>query len=93
MSVVNWSGADPKYLQGSLVWTSGANANVRSTVKFATSSTSLTLMYPLPFAPTTGDAFTVYQGCDHTQATCQNKFGNLPNFRGFPYVPPPEMAY
>ena len=50
-------------------------------------------MYPLPFAPMTGDAFTVYAGCDHTQGTCQNRFNNLANFRGFPYVPPPQMAY
>ena len=50
-------------------------------------------MYPLPFAPSPGDAFTVYAGCDHTQGTCQGRFNNLANFRGFPYVPPPELAY
>jgi hypothetical protein len=50
-------------------------------------------MYPLPFAPTTGDAFTVAFGCNHTQATCQGTFNNLANFRGFAYVPPPELAY
>ena len=27
------------------------------------------------------------------RATCQNRFNNLANFRGFPYVPPPQMAY
>ena len=50
-------------------------------------------MYPLPFAPATGDAFNVAFGCDHTQATCVAKFNNLPNFRGFPYVPPPQLAF
>jgi hypothetical protein len=39
-----------------------------------------------------GDAFTVYLGCDHTQATCTTKFGNLTNFRGFPYIPSPTYA-
>jgi uncharacterized phage protein (TIGR02218 family) len=81
------------HAQGSLVWTSGANANVRSTVKSVTAGSALNLMYPLPFAPATGDAFTVAFGCDHTQATCQSKFNNLANFRGFPYVPPPQLAY
>lgn len=47
---------------------------------------------PLQSAPASGDAFTVYQGCDHTPGTCRSKFNNLPNFRGFPYVPPPQMA-
>jgi uncharacterized phage protein (TIGR02218 family) len=92
-STVVWSGAAAQHAQGSLVWTSGANANVRSTVKSVAAGVSLSLMYPLPFAPSAGDAFTVYAGCDHTQATCQGRFNNLAAFRGFPYVPPPEMAY
>jgi uncharacterized phage protein (TIGR02218 family) len=63
-------------------------ANVNSVV----AGTSLTLGYPLQSLPATGDTFTVYQGCDHTPGTCSSKFNNLPNFRGFPYVPPPQMA-
>ena len=41
-------------------------------------------MYPLPFAPATGDAFKVAFGCDHTQATCQGKFNNLSEFPRLP---------
>jgi uncharacterized phage protein (TIGR02218 family) len=81
------------HAQGSMVWTSGANANVRSTVKNVVVGQSFNLMYPLPFAPSPGDAFTVAFGCDHTLHTCQATFNNLANFRGFPYVPPPELAY
>ena len=40
-----------------------------------------------------GDAFTVAVGCDHTPATCAARFANLARFRGFPYVPPPQLAY
>jgi hypothetical protein len=37
--------------------------------------------------------FTAYPGCDKTQTTCaSNKFSNLVNFEGFPYVPAPETA-
>jgi uncharacterized phage protein (TIGR02218 family) len=75
------------------LFTSGANAIVRATVKAVTPSAALGLMYPLPSQPSTGDAFTVYQGCDHTPETCQSQFNNLANFRGFPYVPPPQIAY
>jgi len=82
-----------QHAQGSLVFTSGANANLRATVKSVAVGVGFNLMYPLPFAPSPGDAFTVYAGCDHTQATCQGRFNNLANFRGFPYVPPPELAY
>jgi uncharacterized phage protein (TIGR02218 family) len=92
-SQVNFSGALAQHAQGSLVFSSGANANVRVTVKSVNVGVSLNLMYPLPFAPSPGDAFTVYAGCDHTQNTCQAVFNNLASFRGFPYVPPPELAY
>ena len=80
-------------MQGSLVFPSGVNANVRATNKSAAAGASLSLMYPLPSPPTTGDAFTVAFGCDHTRGTCQAKFSNLANFRGFPFVPPPQIAY
>ena len=92
-SQVLTSVATAQHAQGSLVWTSGANANARATVKNVSVGVALNLMYPLPFAPTAGDAFTVYAGCDHTQATCQGRFNNVANFRGFPYVPPPQTAY
>ena len=91
-SVINTSAALALHAQGSLVFSSGANANVRATVKSAVPGTSLTLMYPLPFAPATGDAFSVAAGCDHTLGTCQSRFNNKINFRGFPFVPPVEMA-
>jgi uncharacterized phage protein (TIGR02218 family) len=92
-SLVLSSVALAQHAQGSLVFTSGANANVRATVKSVAAGVGFNLMYPLPFVPSPGDAFTVSAGCDHTQATCQGRFNNLPNFRGFPYVPPPELAY
>ena len=92
-SVIAFSGALASHAQGSLVFTSGVNANVRATVKSAVAGASLTLIYPLPAAPAAGDAFTVYAGCDHTPATCAARFSNLANFRGFPYVPPPQIAY
>ncbi len=87
---INWSGASSAYQQGAIAFTSGANAGVEATIRAATSS-ALTLVYPLPDAPAVGDSFTVSQGCDHTMATCQGKFANLVNFRGFPFVPPPQV--
>lgn len=91
-SVINWSGALSVYQQGSITFTSGVNAGVTANVNSVVAGASLTLGYPLQSPPATGDTFTVYQGCDHTPGTCQAKFNNLANFRGFPYVPPPQMA-
>ncbi|MDE2426901.1 MAG: DUF2163 domain-containing protein [Elusimicrobia bacterium] len=75
---------------GYVVITSGANAGLIRTVKGFASGV-LTLLYPLPGACAAGDTFTVYPGCDKLQATCSGKFANLAHFRGFPYVPTPEV--
>lgn len=92
-SLISWAGAVAGYTQGSIVFTSGANANLRASVKSVVAGASLSLMYPLPVAPDVGDAFTVAYGCDHTPNTCSGTFNNLSNYRGFPWVPPPQIAY
>ena len=91
-SVINWSGASLNFQQGTITFTSGVNAGATATVGSVVAGSSLTLLYPLESVPATGDRFTVYFGCDHTPGTCNTKFNNLANFRGFPYVPPPQMA-
>jgi uncharacterized phage protein (TIGR02218 family) len=92
-TLINFAGALASHSQGKIVFTSGDNADVTATVKSVVVGASLTLMYPMPEVPATGDGFTVYAGCDHTRATCQSRFNNLTNFRGFPFVPPPQIAY
>ncbi len=89
---INWSSSSGVYAQGTVTFSSGANTGAKANVKNADSG-ALYLSYPLPNQPSSGDVFTVFQGCDHTQATCQSKFGNLASFRGFPYVPSPTFAY
>ena len=77
---------------GYIVFTSGANTGLQRTVKTHVTGGTFTLTTALVAAPAAGDAFTAYPGCTHTQAICLSKFNNLANFRGFPYVPPPETA-
>jgi uncharacterized phage protein (TIGR02218 family) len=91
-SVINWSGASTNFNQGSITFSSGINAGVSANVKSAIAGVSLDLSYPLLNAPSAGDAFTVYFGCDHTLSTCTTKFNNLANFRGFPFIPPATYA-
>ena len=90
--IVPWAASSSAFAQGTITFTSGANTGVTANIKSATAS-ALTLSYPLPNVPAAGDGFTAYQGCDHTLATCQAKFNNSGNFRGFPFVPVPETAF
>ena len=89
---IPWSGASDAYAQGTLVFTSGANLAVSAGIRSGGAGV-LTLAAPLRIVPAPGDAFTAYQGCDHTLATCGSKFNNAAHFRGFPFVPVPETAY
>ena len=82
-----------QHIQGAILFTSGSNANVRATVGNASAGVSGNLVYPLPSPPAVGDAFTVYYGCNHRLRTCKTVFNNGPNFRAFPFVPPPQMAF
>ncbi len=89
-AVIQWASATSAYQQGTIIFTSGANEGAQRTIKSATTG-SLSLAYPLFNAPAVGDTFSVAQGCDHTMATCSSKFSNLANFRGYPFVPPPQI--
>ena len=81
------------FTRGLLTFTSGANAGRAQEVKRhvldagAGTDATLELWQPMaqPIAP--GDAFTVTAGCDKHFATCQAKFANAANFRGFPHMP------
>lgn len=76
---------------GWAVCNTGANAGTGRTIKaFASVSGAVTTIQPWPLPVSAGDTFTVYPGCDKTQATCLSKFNNVIHFRGQPYVPAPE---
>ena len=84
------------YDLGTVSFTSGANNGLTRTIKSQTlvaGADVITLAYPLPVAPTIGDGFTAYPGCDKQQTTCNSKFSNLANFKGAPYIPSPETSY
>lgn len=76
---------------GYIVFTSGALNGMKRTIKSGAPG-QVVLINPLPFIPAIGDTFTAYPGCDKTMTTCHKKFGNLANFRGFPFVPVPETT-
>jgi len=77
------------FTRGLLTFTSGANAGRSQEVRrhaFAAPPV-IELWQPFAHAILPGDAFTVTAGCDKQFATCQAKFNNPVNFRGFPHIP------
>lgn len=87
------TGADgnPQYAQGRLLFNSGVNAGVQALVD-SNDGTSLILAYLLDALPSPGDSITYYPGCSKTHATCDLKFANKANFRGFDKVPPVMLS-
>lgn len=74
--------------QGKITWTSGENDDLSMEVKsYLLAGGAISLVLPMGYTVTIGDAYTMTAGCDKTFATCVSKFGNSVNFRGFPSVP------
>lgn len=79
---------------GIVTFTSGANNGVSRSVKAYTKGSpgTVTLISPFPNAPLNGDTFSIYPGCDKQQGTCMQKFNNVNNYRGFPFIPENSTA-
>jgi len=71
---------------GVLTWTSGANNGLKMEVRGYVPG-QITLFQPMPYAIVIGDGYTMHAGCDKTSNTCLNRFNNIVNFRGFPFLP------
>jgi uncharacterized phage protein (TIGR02218 family) len=80
------------YARGRLRIISGANAGVMMPIREHQGDT-LRLWQGLPAELVAGDEVVVIAGCDKRFATCRDRFGNALNFRGFPLIPSPEVAY
>lgn len=83
---------DDWFSRGLLTFTAGAATGQAIEVKThavsaATGSVTIELWSAarLPLSP--GQTFTVSAGCDKTIATCNAKFANSLNHRGFPTIP------
>jgi uncharacterized phage protein (TIGR02218 family) len=82
-------GADgiANYAQGRLDFTSGVNSGLQVLMD-TNDTTNIYLAYPLNALPSPGDGITFYPGCSKAFKTCDTKFSNKANFRGFDKVPP-----
>lgn len=75
-------------LQPAGFYTGGMLVAPDGTPRFITahSGDQVTMARPLP-GLVGGMTVALYPGCDHLLGTCKNKFNNLDNFGGFPFIP------
>lgn len=74
------------YNFGVVNWLTGYNKGIQIEIK-NWDGTNFTLYLPTGYPIQVGDTFTAVAGCDKSLATCLNKFHNVINMRGFPYIP------
>jgi hypothetical protein len=79
------------FTDGALRFTSGVNNAVAQGIKVAseasTGEVEIELHLRMPFNVEVGDTGTIIPGCNKTILDCGNKFGNVLNFQGHPYIP------
>lgn len=73
-------------LHGQLRWLDGPLAGLTMHV-LDVDATGLTLDHAFDTPPVSGNRALLREGCDHTIATCDARFGNAANFQGEPFLP------
>ncbi len=82
--------AEGWFALGTLEWLTGGNTGRKAEVlAHAISGADVTItLLEAPVRPiAVSDTFNVFAGCDKRFETCQAKFANAVNFRGFPHIP------
>lgn len=75
---------------GSARFETGVNAGAQLAIRSHRQDagrTMIALWTPTATPAQTGDRLILTAGCDKRPETCQGKFGNIVNFRGFPHMP------
>lgn len=82
------SQVDNYYRHGIITWNTGDNAGLSfECQKYINSGRKFTQFLNTPFVIQIGDTFRAIAGCDKERSTCKDKFDNLVNFGGLPWVP------
>jgi uncharacterized phage protein (TIGR02218 family) len=86
--------ADDWFTAGVVTWTSGNNDTIAMEVKlhdYSGSVVTIELWQPMPADIAVSDTFNITIGCKQDAETCNDKFNNIANFRGFNLIPGPDM--
>jgi len=87
----NLTFAKSYYDNGGILFTGGTLKGVTMPIKTSESGV-LRLMLECVATPAAGDAFTLYPGCDKSNAMCKERFANSLHNRSTPYIPLPEAV-
>ncbi|RLJ20808.1 beta tubulin [bacterium endosymbiont of Escarpia laminata] len=79
--------ADDHFTTGLLTWQTGGNAGFKADVKRFLAGGSIELYEPAAYDIYLGDTALIQEGCDKTKDTCRDRFNNIINYRGFPFIP------
>ncbi len=79
--------------RGTMTFSGGPTVDVETHVKKAGGLAVIGFWLPLDVPIAVGRGFSITAGCDKSFATCQSRFSNQLNFRGFPHVPGTDFAY
>ena len=77
------------YEQGEIEMTGGDNSGESRPI-LTTSGSLRTAMWPFVSDIAGGDTYNIYPGDDFRPVTCDKRYNNKDNWRGFPYGPPVE---
>jgi uncharacterized phage protein (TIGR02218 family) len=78
---------DSGYFDGGVItFTSGANNGFAMEVKSYVPG-QISLHLPMPYPVAAGDTYSMVGGCDKSLRTCIDRYNNVVNFRGEPYLP------
>jgi uncharacterized phage protein (TIGR02218 family) len=79
---------DGYFAGGYMTWVHNVRGNLESRmIIYSQGDIGLIRLVAVPNGLGLGQEIKIYAGCDHKQATCHNKFGNVINFGGQPYIP------
>jgi uncharacterized phage protein (TIGR02218 family) len=82
--------ATPGYFSFGKIIINSISWAVNQVKLYNSGSKTFTLAIPLNLvngAPSIGDTFTVFEGCDLLYSSCRDTHNNVVNFRGFPFIP------
>lgn len=82
---------DEYFALGRIHFTSGNRQGLQLTIR-GNSSNDIYFMYPPITGLQIGDTFEMWPGCSKRYDTCQRKFDNQQNYRGFDKVPPIHIS-
>ena len=77
---------DTYFGEGIVLFTSGLLDGHSYDIKSFQAGGTFITKTPMAYQPEVGDAFTAVTGCDKKRTTCRDKFANVINFRGEPWL-------